>query len=374
MPERRSLFSYGVNVSTEQSRLARQFISDDKRCERWLFGRNELSLALSKILDVDGFTDDFADIKTWNGRAVCKPEDLPNTSIIVNCVINSKPRTAQQRLAKMNVYGKLTYMELHNDAPELIPLPEFVLLSRSEFDLNYLKLMRLYDSLADEVSRRVMVDVWRYRLTGEIESLADYAYRPSDQYFEDFHRLRSGEIFVDIGAFDGDTTEQFCTRYPDYEKVYVFEPSQSNIAKARERLHRFLRLEFIAEGVSDATAALKFNPDAGSASNITDAGTSLINVTTLDHKISGKVTFVKMDIEGWELKALAGARGHIEHDCPALAVAVYHVPSHFWEIFELVTALNPDYDVYLRHYSESWTETVMYFIPNRKNHTSRKDD
>ncbi len=373
MPERKSLFSYGTSVSTEQSRLARQFTSGDKRCERWLFGRNEQSLALSKILDVDGFTDDFADIKTWNGKAVRKPEELPNTSIVINCVVNSKPRTAQKRLAKMNVSGKLAYMELYNVAPDLIPLPEFVRLSRFEFDLNYPKLMRLHDSLADDASRRVMLDVWRYRLSGEIESLAGYTYRPSDQYFEDFHNLSSGEIFVDVGAFDGDTTEEFCTRYPDYEKVYIFEPSKSNIAKARERLHRFLRLEFIPEGVSDVAGVLKFNPDAGSASNITAAGTSLINVTTLDHKIPGKVTFVKMDIEGWELKALAGARGHIEKDRPVLAIAAYHIPSHFWEIFELVTALTPDYDIYLRHYSESWTETVMYFIPKRKNHASRKD-
>ncbi len=374
MPERKSLFSYGTNISTEQSRLARQFISNDKSCQRWLFGRNEQSLALSKILDVDGFADDFADIKTWNGKAVRKPDELPNTSIVINCVVNSKPRTAQKRLANMNVSGKLAYMELHSVAPDLIPLPEFVLLSRSEFDLNYPKLLRLHDSLADDLSRRVMLDVWRYRLSGEIESLAGYNYRPSDQYFEDFHKLSSGEIFVDVGAFDGDTTEEFCTRCPDYERVYIFEPSRSNIAKARERLHCFHRLEFIPEGVSDAAGVLRFNPDAGSASNVTADGTSLINVTTLDHKIPGKVTFVKMDIEGWELRALAGARGHIEKDRPALAIAAYHVPSHFWEIFEQVTAVTPDYEIYLRHYSESWTETVMYFIPKGKSHASRQGD
>ena len=354
-----------MDVPVEQARLARQFISGDKRCERWLFGRNEQSLALSKILDVNGFADDFTDIRIWNGKAVRKPEELPNASIVINCVVNSKPRTAQKRLARLNVSGKLAYMELCNVAPDLIPLPEFVRLSRAEFDANYPKLMRLYDSLADDASRRVMIDVWRYRLSGDIQSLANYAFRPGDQYFEDFLKVGEGQIFVDVGAFDGDTTEGFCTRYPDYEKVYVFEPSKSNISKAKERLHHFSRLEFIQEGVSDAAGVLRFNSDAGSASNITAAGGSSIDVTTLDLKIHGRVTFVKMDIEGWELKALAGARGHIEKDRPVLAVAAYHIPSHFWEIFELVTALTTDYAIYLRHYSESWTETVMYFIPNR---------
>ena len=90
-----------------------------------------------------------------------------------------------------------------------------------------------------------------------------------------------------------------------------------------------------------------------------------IAVTTLDERIKEKVTFIKMDLEGWELKALQGAVRHIREDHPKLAIAVYHHPSDFWRIPEFVLSIRDDYDLYLRHYTEGWSETVMYFVPRK---------
>jgi hypothetical protein len=73
-----------------------------------------------------------------------------------------------------------------------------------------------------------------------------------------------------------------------------------------------------------------------------------------------------MDLEGWELNALRGASRHIREDHPKLAISVYHHPSDFWRIPEYVLGLRGAYDVHLRHYSEGWSETVMYFIPRTR--------
>jgi hypothetical protein len=75
--------------------------------------------------------------------------------------------------------------------------------------------------------------------------------------------------------------------------------------------------------------------------------------------------FIKMDLEGWELKALQGAVRHIREDHPKLAIAVYHHPSDFWRIPEFILSIRDDYDLYLRHYTEGWSETVMYFVPRK---------
>ncbi|MBP7509952.1 MAG: FkbM family methyltransferase [Smithella sp.] len=85
--------------------------------------------------------------------------------------------------------------------------------------------------------------------------------------------------------------------------------------------------------------------------------------TTLDQYVNDKVTFIKMDLEGWELKAMQGAKKHIIEDKPKLAIAVYHNASDFWQVFEYVTSLRRDYRVFLRHYTEGWSETVMYCVP-----------
>ena len=60
---------------------------------------------------------------------------------------------------------------------------------------------------------------------------------------------------------------------------------------------------------------------------------------------------------------MKGARRHILKDHPKLAISVYRHPSDFWRIPEYVLGLREDYSIYLRHYSEGWSETVMYFIP-----------
>lgn len=62
-------------------------------------------------------------------------------------------------------------------------------------------------------------------------------------------------------------------------------------------------------------------------------------------------------------KALEGMSKYIEEKHPSLAVPVWHDPAHFWQVPKIVLGARGDYSVYLRHYSEGWTGTVMFFIP-----------
>jgi hypothetical protein len=73
-----------------------------------------------------------------------------------------------------------------------------------------------------------------------------------------------------------------------------------------------------------------------------------------------------MDLEGWEVQALTGARRHISEHRPKLAISVYHRASDFWRIPQLILGFCAQYDIYLRHYTEGWSESVMYFIPKRQ--------
>ncbi len=72
-----------------------------------------------------------------------------------------------------------------------------------------------------------------------------------------------------------------------------------------------------------------------------------------------------MDIEGAEPLALDGVRQTIEHAHPVLALAVYHYAdglAPFWQIPEKVLSIRDDYDVYVRNYTESIYETVMFLF------------
>lgn len=354
---------YNLNIDINIRDLVNILIDHENRKSRYFFGRNELSLQLCEIIDTDGFIDDYAPSNSsWHGKPVFSLDQVSRDAIIVNCVINSRPKLAFSRIKDAGFLNILSYSDLCRAQPDLVPLPDFVVQTRQDIDVNLEKWSSVFENLADVESRTVLNDVLHYRLTADHTALAKYKFRPMEQYFEEFMEFDK-EIFVDAGGFDGDTTEQFCLRYPNYKKVYLFEPSKNNIESAKKRLNQFHSINFIEKGVSNEPGVLYLNSKEGSSCMVSPTGVSEINVTTIDLHIAEKVSFIKMDLEGWEINAIHGARNHIINDHPKLAIAVYHKSSDIWSIFDLVRNLRKDYKIYLRHYTESWTETIMFFAP-----------
>ena len=347
--------------------LAEKFVANDNTVTRFLLGRNEHSITLAKLFEIDGFVDDFTSDVTWHGKPVIKSEKLPDNAIVINCSMSISPVTASQKLQQLKITngGCLNYSDLLALKSKLIPAPAFVAEMHEDIKKNEAHWISLSEKFADEESVKVFNDLIRYRLTADPRHMVGYSTRLSDQYFESFLSLNN-EVFVDAGGFDGDTTEEFCKRYPTYKKVILFEPSEVNMLNAKKRLANRRDIEFITKGISDASGTLSFNPDAGSASAVSGEGSCTIEVTTLDETVKEKVTFIKMDLEGWELKALEGCKQHIIEDQPKLAISVYHSASDFWKIPEYILSLRQDYEIYLRHYTEGWSETVMFFLPKKE--------
>ncbi|NWF49025.1 MAG: FkbM family methyltransferase [Ignavibacteriaceae bacterium] len=349
----------------EKKELTEQFFSNDCSVCRYALGRNEHSIALTNSIFLDGFIDDFyTDNSYWMNKPVIKSNAVPENAIVINCSTSISPLSAHKLLEKLKIKGLLSYSDLCEAFPDKLPLADFVIKTRFDVEKNKEKWNNIYEKLCDEESKKTLNDILSFRLTGDYRMMKDYSVRLKEQYFEKFISIKKGDIFIDAGGFDGDTTEQFCTRYPYYGKVYLFEPSVFNMKKARIKLSNLKNIEFFELGLSDKAGKLKFNSDSGSASFISESGTSFIDVTTIDEIVKEKISFIKMDLEGWELNALKGAKKHIIKDHPILAITVYHKPSDFWQIYEFISELRTDYKIYLRHYTEGWSETVMYFIPD----------
>ena len=91
-------------------------------------------------------------------------------------------------------------------------------------------------------------------------------------------------------------------------------------------------------------------------------GADEIKVVTIDGIVKEKVTFIKMDIEGSELKALHGAEKTIMRDKPKLAISIYHKLEDILDIPAYIHHLVPEYKFYIRHYSLNAAETILYAI------------
>lgn len=191
-------------------------------------------------------------------------------------------------------------------------------------------------------------------------------YFAQEQYFdlEYLKPSKNKEVFLDVGSFDGMTSVNFSKWSKKDSLVIVFEPDSCNRKKCEKNLKdRHIEYVIIPKGAWSATEILHFKADSNGTSNISDTGEEMIEVTTIDQAIgSEQATFIKMDIEGAEAQALYGTRKTIENYKPKLAISIYHKPEDIWEIPEIILKYNSDYKLYLRHYSLTDMETVLYAI------------
>lgn len=188
-----------------------------------------------------------------------------------------------------------------------------------------------------------------------------------DQQYFDLPQLymdKQKEHFVDAGALDGETTKYFLKHF-EKGHAYVLEPNPKQFAVAKECLRDYPEVEIFPYGAYDRNMTLRFDPqeDDESCARIAESGSIEIEVRRLDDLLGDrKVTFLKMDIEGSELAALRGAERIIREQRPKLAICVYHKPEDMWEIPRLILQYHSDYRLYLRHYTITSSETVLYAI------------
>ncbi len=328
----------------------------------FVIGRNADAERLCAQMNLRGLVDDSAAPgAVWNGLPVIESADLPDGAIVINASTSIRPVDVIRRFANLHGVRLVGLHEVIAASEGVLAWPSFVADQRQELSDHIEDWRSLYDRLTDDSSRQVFCDVLGFRLSADPQWMAQYEVRIEEQYFEDFLAL-DGETFVDAGGFDGDTTEVFCARDPNYSAVHFFEPSSANMAKARVRLAGKRDIHFHPLALSDKETELVFDPTAGSASSISKDGGVTIHAVPLDDVVSTPVTFIKMDLEGWEGAALLGARKHILASRPKLAIAAYHKATDFREISQFVLGLNPDYRIMLRHYTQGWSETVMFFV------------
>lgn len=182
------------------------------------------------------------------------------------------------------------------------------------------------------------------------------------------HKIEN-EIFVDVGAFDGQSSVMFVQWAGKYKKIIVLEPDPKNREKCKQSLEAIgAEYEMLPFGAWDRPEQLFFISGLNGASHIEECNQEnsekkiVIQVDALDNLIHEEVSYMKMDIEGAEINALKGAENIIKKYKPKLAICVYHKKEDIWEIPKLILGYVPEYKLYLRHYSPFKDETVLYCI------------
>jgi FkbM family methyltransferase len=190
--------------------------------------------------------------------------------------------------------------------------------------------------------------------------------------------VREGDYVIDAGGCWGDTALYFAHGVGEQGRVFTFEFTPENLSI----LHRNVglnpqlskRIELEQKALWNISGELMNYYCNGPGTSLDqnrhdNSSQDRLQVTTISiddfvkEKELPKVDFIKMDIEGAELKALQGAEGTIRSFRPRLAISIYHRDDDFIEIPKYLNSLGLGYEFYLDHFTIYGEETVLFARP-----------
>lgn len=189
--------------------------------------------------------------------------------------------------------------------------------------------------------------------------------RTGNQYF-DYFSADENEVFLDAGALDGATSKNFISWCDgNYGAVYAFEANPLMTKNCKEQLEQIVapnKLFFYECALWNQEDIVCFD-NSGSKwdAHVCEKDGIFIKANSIDNLLEDKkVTFIKFDIEGSEMRAIQGAYNCILRNRPRMAISVYHNDSDLEDIMNFLIKLNLDYNFALRHYHSDSIETILY--------------
>jgi len=345
-----------------------------------LFGAGNLGRQMLKTLREAGlhpqcFADNRAELwgKTIDDVRVLSPGEAAArhgaNSVFIVAIWNDKHRFVETRqtLGKLGCAHVLPVSSLRwKFADRLLPalwedLPHR-LLQRAD------AVRKAFSLWADRRSCQEYVGQIRWRLHADFDALS--APWAEESYFPSLLPLKDDEVFADCGAFDGDTLRSFLGRRGDrFKKIDAFEPDPSLFGKLQQFLATLPpalrgKIDAMPFAVGARRQRLTFDPACGTFSA---GGPVVVESAPLDELLGDNApTYIKMDIEGAEMDALAGARLILQRHRPALAICVYHRQGDLWDIPSYIHSISDDYRLYLLPHDPDGWQTVCYAVgPDR---------
>ena len=227
----------------------------------------------------------------------------------------------------------------------------------------------LYEHLQDYRSKKVLLAILTNYYKYDFTTLHECRENNFLPYFDiDIVKTSKEENIVDVGAYIGDTIVDYLTTYgtENYKKIFCYEITEDTFNTLKNNLSHYKNIECRKKGISNTKEKMYINDNIidASANTLTNFGTKEIETTTIDDDIDEPVTMIKMDIEGYEQKAIEGARKTIKEYHPKLLISVYHNHEDIWKIPKMIEEISPGYNFYLRYYGNNIfpTETTLIAI------------
>lgn len=232
--------------------------------------------------------------------------------------------------------------------------------------INNKKLINLaYGYLSDKKSRQIFLNIIKFRLLLKNNLLKNIKDFDSEYFDKKIIHISKSEVFLDGGAYDGDTMKIIIKESKNrFKNIYAFEPDNKNYKKLSDYVKRISdsRIKIYKLGLGDKKNTLHFTNEGNLQSKVIKYGETLIKIVPVDYFLETHFTYIKLDIEGFEKKALIGSKNTIKKYKPKLVICAYHNLSDLWELPILIKSIRPDYKIFIRHCSDFLMDTICYAV------------
>lgn len=242
----------------------------------------------------------------------------------------------------------------------------------AEMENNFDKINKVYTFLSDALSMETYRKILIFRLLDDTIEIPTFEQK--QEYFDyNIYSKIPNEIFIDCGAYTGTTLEIFMENNNNaFDKYYALEPDINNFLKLQQKCNtdyseykNFIKI-YNAAAYNTSNTSLSFFSLASPGSFVCEQGKDIVQTLSIDDMLAGeKATFIKMNIEGCEIKALKGAELTIRKYKPVLAIMGYHKTADFWKIPVLIKEMFEGYNIYLRSYMNH-ISFMYYAIPEER--------
>jgi len=378
-----TLLNQNINQIIEWQRVAFDQLAGDSHKSIVIFGASFLGkLALRGLRQLGIEPLAFADNNQtlWNqlveGLPVLPPQEASTkfgkTAVFIVAVYNGS--ILRQQLVDLNCQKVVSYAYLFAKYPEVF-LPHFALDLPYEIYKQASDVRQVATLWADNQSRQQYLANLRWRLFLDFDKLATpipQSMRKEEYFPKDIYTWLPNEVFIDCGAFDGDTIKRFLEgRKYQFERIIGLEPDPDSFQKLQayvSTLPENIREKFtlIQAAIGTQREKLNFEATASLMSVVSSSGTIEVDCVPLDDVLDNcdcVPSLIKMDLEGFELNALAGASRTIAKASAVLVITVYHCQDHLWRIPLFIHSLSSEYRFFLRPHAEEWIETSLYAVP-----------
>ncbi|MBQ7989497.1 MAG: FkbM family methyltransferase [Oscillospiraceae bacterium] len=224
------------------------------------------------------------------------------------------------------------------------------------------KIQRVYDLLADDMSRKTFADVINFRISGKTEYLTSCTAERSE-IFGRIMKFGADEVYIDMGAYNGDTVAEFA-QMASYRHIYAVEPDTKNFRKLTKNCGEMENVTLVNAAAYSEDTELVFDDLSGRNSRIDNGEnkkTRSVKAVRGD-SLTEHATLIKMDVEGAERDAIEGCRQSLINGSQ-LICALYHRTDDIFELPLMIHDIAPDLKLYMRHllYIPAW-ETNLYCV------------